>query len=296
MATSFATFLADLRDFYYDLNDTKGQRVLMRATNDAVRFAAEVWPMEYFYDRGRINTTEWQDTGTIAITHGAAVAVLSAAASFASTAVGKMIRIAGADYDCEIGTYNGTHTLTFVSSDIWNNTTQTAAAYALYKDRYPLPTDCAKFGRLLDSNLDWGFAYLPSYDDWLKYKAARPHDTGDPAVIASDARYLYIWPPPDQDTAIDFWYLRVPTEVTALGSTMDWPDNLLGALRAIVEPFIEIHKHTIDRATGEAMAQAIIKRRFAREPHYMGPQCVLPMPMGLASASIRMSDSVSSET
>lgn len=296
MATSFTTFLADLRDYYYDMTDTKGQRVLMRATNDATRFAAEMWPMEYFFDRGRINTSEWQDTGTVAITKGAATVTLSAAASFASTDVGKMIRIAGADYDCEMGTYTGTHTMSFVSTDVWNNTTQTAATYALYKDRYTLPTNCAKFGRLLDSNLDWGFAYLPSYQDWLEYKTMHPHDKGHPAVIASDAQYLYMWPPADERTSVDFWFTRVPTEVSALGSTLDWPDNLLGVLRALVEPFIEVHKHTITREAAEAMALSILKRRLSREPKYMGPQCIQPMPLSGGPPTVRMSDSVTSET
>jgi hypothetical protein len=260
---------------YLDKSDTKALRIADRVINSAMRLGAQVYDWEFFNKTGRINTTNEQTSGTVAVANGGSVVTLTGG-TWPAGLVGMRIRIEDSSSDYEFGTRNGTATGTFVSGHQWNGTSVTTGTYVLYKDKISLAGDCRNFRDLLCEGTNWRPVYV-SYQEYLTYKRENPTLTGDPNVYAHDNSYLYFWPYPDSAGIIDYSYERWPASAATAGASIDWPDQRIDVLYGLIGLQLDIVRGKMTYDEGIQRARNMAWKMASDDPKYKGPDCIQPM-------------------
>ena len=108
----------------------------------AIKALNEMHEWSHRLSRSRVTTEAQYATGTVAIANGGTAVTLTSGTwdtAWSTAPSSRRIFISGRPepYDITIAS-----TTTGQLSDAWAGTTQTAASYVLFRDTYPLPTDC----------------------------------------------------------------------------------------------------------------------------------------------------------
>lgn len=275
MSYTLAQLRTFMSDTYLDKSDTKALRVADRIINSAMRLGAQVYDWEWFNKTGRINTTNDQSSGTVAIAAAGSVVTLTGG-TWPAGLVGMKIRINGSTSEFEFGTRNGGATGTFISGHQWNAAAVTTGTYVLYKDRISLPSDCRGFREMLFEGTTWRPIYV-SYQDFLAFKRDNPTMTGCPQVYAHDDSYIYTWPYPNSAAAADCSYERWPASAATAAASIDWPDQRIDVLYGLCGLQLDIHRGKMSFDEGIQRARNMAWKMASDDPKWKGPDCIAPM-------------------
>lgn len=171
-------------------------------------------------------------TGTIAVTNGATGVTLTGGAwSVAWTTTPSMRKIAiQGRFEPYAITITGANTGTL--ADPWIGETLTAASYNMWRDRFPLPTDCgySRLMALYDPLLRFKLSNK-NQSIFLRERGLQPQLVNIPGLIMivnqtteqPPRAQFDMWPGPATVRAYHGWYFRRPAFMTSDAEYPDWP-------------------------------------------------------------------------
>lgn len=220
MATVPLTTFSDVVDYlvqYIGDNGTQDAlRDCRRSAIDGLRELAAAHEWSYYWTRGRVVTDAPQTSSTLAYDHtGGAYErmVTIASGTWPSWAKYGVLVIANVPY--QVDEAKSSTVLTLASSSNPGADVAAGTSYTLYRDTYPLPTDCLQLDQLINVTNSVPLRYEhPSA--WLArqqvyYGPSGPAEytiTGSEDIAGRMA--LRFYPVPDDDYTIDFMYRRRP--------------------------------------------------------------------------------------
>jgi hypothetical protein len=195
--------------------EAQAKRDCRRAVLESYREFSAASRWFYYFQRGRINTSAPQTTGTVTYVSATRQLTLTGA-TWPSWVTFGVVVIQNITYD--VDTSVSSTVVTLSTNACPNADISTATQYTLYRDTYPLPADCLQVDQLVDV----GNQTIPCYvnpRDWLQQQRitkspARPRDytiTSDPHYFGTMA--IRFFPPPDTVYEFDFMYQRQPRQL-----------------------------------------------------------------------------------
>ncbi len=240
--TAFSTLIQTARDYWYDAQDTKSNRVIKLAVNDTLKFLnrQKNWP--HLWASTKINLPVYYNTGTVRIAKDAAT-VAGSGTTFSSTHAGWNIWINGQWPDYRILSARSTTALFFDSGYSWGQPTASAASYILYKERHALPTN-ADMLYTVQADLTGRPLEPGTRDSYLRYKRSGLA-AGELRYYYSDRQYLYVWPYPSRNQTLEVLIRKKYRDLVNDTDTVDglWDDSLVDALNAGVRLTIDFMMH-----------------------------------------------------
>lgn len=162
-------------------------------------------------------------TGTLAVTQDSATVTLTGGtfpswvSSTAQLSIGGQFRsIASRDSGTQI-----------TLGTAWGNDTDSSVeTWAVFQDEYQLPTTLRIFGGVTPGPT-WPWGGTPrAYEELIRCKNAYLSGQKYPSVYAIRKNFLCLWPYPNANCDITYWYYKKPAELTADGDTADWDTDL----------------------------------------------------------------------
>lgn len=233
MARTFGQLALKLQEEIHTLTPAKSRQLV----NDAYIRNCESHPWQHLLKRFTLQTEAEYNTGTIAIIENTSSVALTGGAWVVSWGTAPSMRrmeIEGRNELYDVTVFGSTTTATL--ADTYIGDTLTASTYNLFRDTYPLPTDCGytKLMALYDPERRAGddgrlYFYLPA--KFIRERQASPASTGVPWCFTFMAQtteapprpQLQMYPAPDEVRAYHGWYFRRPAVMSADGDYPDWP-------------------------------------------------------------------------
>ncbi len=201
---------------------------------------------QHLLKRFTLQTEAAYTTGTIAITTQTSAVTLTGGAWVTSWATAPSMRrmvLSGRAEPYDVTTFGSTTTATL--ADPFIGSTLTAGTYSLYRDVYPLPTDCgyAKLTVLYDPELRRRLIFL-NQSKFIDVRAENPSLVSIPecfSVINQTSEnpprpQLQFYPASSAIRTFHGWYFRRPAFLTSDASYLDWPeefDDMIWLLAAV---------------------------------------------------------------
>lgn len=200
-----------------DANGTKADAQLIAAANDALSMIAKACLWEYYKKHAQFSLDGVYTTGTVALTNGSTTVTLTGGTWPSWAASGKLV-IGGKLYP--VATRSSSSVVLLETA--WKEATDSSESYRIYRDEYSLPSDCLKFGGMLPDQA-WGGSINPvSYDAILSAQAAFTTSSRLPWSFSIHQSKVVLWPAPDQDRLLNYWYYYHPATLTSSSDTVDW--------------------------------------------------------------------------
>jgi hypothetical protein len=246
MARTFGQLAAKLQEDIHSFTPAKARQ----AINEAYLTIAEGHPWQHLLKRFTLQTEAEYSTGTIAITENTTSVALTDGAWVVAWGTAPSMRrmeIEGRDELYDVTIFPTTTSATL--ADTYIGDTLTAGTYNLFRDTYPLPTDCgyAKLAALYDPSQrsgDRGRLYFFLPGRYIRERAFNARLTGVPQCFTLMSQtsetpprpQLQMYPAPDEVRAYHGWYFRRPALMSADGEYPDWPaefEDMLPAKAAL---------------------------------------------------------------
>lgn len=205
-----------------------------RRLNVAYLRNSEAHAWQHLIKRFTLQTEASYNTGTLTVTEGSAAVALADGtwvASWSTAPSMRRIAIQGRNEPYDI-TVTGAAAGTL--ADLWIGDDDADATYRLFRDQYPLPTDCG-YAKVLalydpDSRCRLSFVTQPRYID---AKSCDPTLTGTPEIFTvvhqttetPPRPQIQVYPAPSAVRAYHGWYFRRPAFLTADAQYFDWPEE-----------------------------------------------------------------------
>ncbi len=205
--------------------------------NDAYIRNSEMHPWQHLLKRFTLQTEAEYNTGTIAITENTSSVALTDGAWVVSWGTHPSMRrmeIEGRDEPYDVTVFGSTTSATL--ADTYVGDTLTEGTYRLYRDQYPLPTDCGytKLMALYDPTRragDDGRLWFFPQPRFVRERSMRPCATGTPQCFTFMQQtsetpprpQLQLYPAPDEVFVYHGWYFRRPPVMTLDAEYPDWP-------------------------------------------------------------------------
>lgn len=218
--------------------------------NDAYIRNCEMHPWQHLLKRFTLQTEAAYNTGTIAITGNTSSVALTGGAwvvSWGTAPSTRRMEIEGRDEPYDVTVFGSTATATL--ADTYVGGTLTEGSYTLFRDVYPLPSDCGitNLMALYDPTRragDDGRLWFFPQPRFVRERSARPCSTGTPQCFTFMQQtteqpprpQLQMYPAPDEVLVYHGWYFRRPALLSADGDYPDWPakfDDMLWIQAAI---------------------------------------------------------------
>ncbi len=233
MARTFVQHSAKLMEEVHSFTVAKARQGI----NDAYIRLCEMHPWQHLLKRFTLQTEAEYSTGTIAITENTSSVVLTDGAwvvSWGTAPSTRRMEISGRDEPYDVTVFGSTTTATladtYIGADLLTGT------YNLFRDTYPLPTDCGytELMALYDPTNragDDGRLWFFPQPRFVRELMADPLSTGIPACFTfmqmttetPPRPTLRLYPAPDGVYAYHGWYFRRPALLSADGDYPDWP-------------------------------------------------------------------------
>lgn len=209
----------------------------LQRINNAYIHCCEMHPWQHLLKKFTLQTEAEYNTGTIAITTQTASVALTGGAWVVSWGTAPSMRrmeIEGCDEVYDVSVFGSTTAATL--SDTYIGDTLTAGTYNLFRDIYPLPTDCgyAKLMALYDPTQragDNGRLWFFPPPRFIRERQVNPRLTGTPQCFTFVQQtgetpprpQLQLFPAPDEIRAYHGWFFRRPAVMSLDGDYPDWP-------------------------------------------------------------------------
>jgi hypothetical protein len=206
-----------------------------RRVNRSYRSNSYAHPWQHLLKRFTLQTEAIYNTGTITATN-ASTSVSGDSTVWVSSWVtspsNRKITIEGRSEPYDVSAIGGATSLTLADSFIGD--TDSGLAYTLYRDTYPLPTDCgmAKLMVLYDPDLRFRLDFY-NQPKFIGVRASDPGLTGIPECFTAvgltsetpPRPQIQLYPAPSAVRAYHGWYFKRPAFLTSDGSYFDWPEE-----------------------------------------------------------------------
>lgn len=234
MPRTFAQHAARLTDEIRTITPSEARKRI----NEAYIANCEMHPWQHLLKRFTLQTEAEYDTGTIALTTSTTGPVtLTGGAwvvAWGTAPSHRRMEIEGRDETYDVTIFPSTTTATL--ADTYIGDTLTAGTYNLFRDTYPLPTDCgyAKLAALFDPSQrsgDYGRLLFLNPHQFIRERQANPRLTGVPECFTfvqmtsetPPRPQLQLYPAPDEVRAYHGWYFRRPSIMQSDAEYPDWP-------------------------------------------------------------------------
>lgn len=267
MAFVFSDAQQFLRDYNREDTTSRADRVLTRIINDANRalHSAGDWD----FDKKTYETTvdAMVTTGTVSVSAASSM-VTGSGTAFASTDVGKYIRLNG-EVNSYLVTARASTTSITISPAYRGTTSLTDVNYQLTMDRISVPSN---FRSILSVQLDYVTTPMMSIPlEQIKYNKKFYKEVNYPRAYAIEwstsigsttdrVPYLWIYPSAVQQQILELFYFAWPAETSSSSDVFGIPTQAEGILREFMIAYLLQEQRAPE--SGEAMAKAI---RSARE-------------------------------
>jgi hypothetical protein len=207
----------------------------LRRINVAYLRNSEAHAWRHLLKRFTLQTEAQYNTGTVAVVEtGTSVTLTDGAwtVSWGTAPSMRRIVIAGRAEPYDVTVFGSTTTATI--ADPWIGDDETEARYRLFRDTYPLPTDC-DFTRVLalydpDQRCRLMFYNQPRF---INTRASDPTLVSTPecfTIVAQTSEtpprpQVQLYPAPDSVRTYHGWYFRRPAFLSAEGDYLDWPSS-----------------------------------------------------------------------
>jgi hypothetical protein len=203
--------------------------------NLAYKRASEAHPWQHLLKRFTLQTEAPYNTGTIAVTESSASVTLTDGTwttSWATSPSMRRMSIAGRAEPYDVSSFGSATTATL--ADVFIGDTDADAAYNLYRDVYPLPTDCgmAKVLVIYDPTLRLRLRFF-NQPKFLSVRSVNPTLISTPecfTVVNQTSEtpprpQIQMYPAPDSVRSYHGWYFRRPSFLSTDASYPDWPEE-----------------------------------------------------------------------
>jgi hypothetical protein len=217
---TFSDALDALVDYQAATPQPQAQRFARRALRAALDELAQAHHWTYFFQHGRITTSEPQDSSTITFDYSGGAyerLVTLASGSWPSWAADGVLRISNIDYEV-----SHRQSDTLLQLDVQSNPGEDVAAgtsYTLFRDGYVLPSDFWTMDRPLTSEI-WPEIEFVHPTEWLTRRRIVSTSANYPHIYTfmgspnyHGAKELLLYPYPDSAFTLDFIYSRRPRAI-----------------------------------------------------------------------------------
>jgi len=233
MARTFGQHAAKLQEEISTISSAQARQYI----NDAYIRNCECHPWQHLLKRFTLQTEAEYNTGTIDISANTNSVALTDGAWVVSWGTAPSMRrmsIANREEPYDVTIFPSTTSATLADTYIGDDVA--AGSYNLFRDTYPLPTDCgyAKLMALYDPTRrsgDDGRLWFFMQPRFIRERAFRPTLTGTPQCFTFMQQttetpprpQLQMYPAPDEVRAYHGWYFRRPAIMSSDGEYPDWP-------------------------------------------------------------------------
>ncbi len=190
----------------------EARRDSRRAAENALRELASAHRWSYYYTRGRLNTVAPYSTGTLEVAAATGVVTLTGGA-WPSWANYGVLQINSVLY--QIASVTSATVLTLSRQTAPAAAVVAGTGYTLWRDTFPLPTDCLSISRMILVNNAFALSYEHP-DLWLqRQRVYRGPASPRTYTIRGEPHYLgalavSFFPAPDNVYPVDYLYQRTP--------------------------------------------------------------------------------------
>jgi hypothetical protein len=224
----------------------------------------------HFRKQGYINLVAQYTSGTVAIADGGTV-VSGTNATWSSAMTGRYMEIDDEPVAYKLISYTSNAagpSFTLDGGAKWLNDTVTSATYAIYQDTYALPSDYRTMGKFVEKTMLTDVDWLDSEDEWYLNKMRNYNMTGPPRWACLENDKLRIWPYETNLSNLSFIYYYWPTDLSADGDLMDFPDALIDLVRSAIRVEVAIERGKDEEEMEEAFEKKEKKLNgAAAHPH-----------------------------
>jgi len=233
MARTYVQLAAKLQEEIHSFSPAKARQSI----NDAYIRLCEMHPWQHLLKRFTLQTEAEYSTGTIAIdTLTSAVTLTDGVwvVSWGTAPSSRRMAITGRDEPYDVSVFGSTTAATL--ADTYIGDTLTEGTYNLFRDTYPLPTDCGytELMALYDPTNhagDDGRLWFFPQPRFVRELMNDPLATGTPECFTimqftqeiPPRPTLRLYPAPDEVFAYHGWYFRRPSLMAVDGDYPDWP-------------------------------------------------------------------------
>lgn len=225
-----STLMSFVRRIMLDASGTKSDTIILEIINEAAERIFMETQSPYWQKVGGIDLLAPYDTGTLTLTNASAIVTFSgstlpswvdAGCDIFITSLGNWYRVSSRDSASQVTiAYN------------YNGTTTAGLAFSISKNRYALPTGCARTNDLLFGTT-WPYSTRMTSAARLEMLKDAWQQTGSSTMVwAIEKDYICVWPSPLSAAHVNFLYFGKPAQVTTGSDTLDFPAEQVLWLRA----------------------------------------------------------------
>lgn len=225
-----STLMSFVRRIMLDASGTKSDTIILEIINEAAERIFMETQSPYWQKVGGIDLLAPYTTGTLTLTNASATVTFSgstlpswvdAGCDLFITSLGNWYRISSRDSATQV-------TIAYT----YNGTTTASLQFSISKNRYALPTGCARTNDLLFGTT-WPYATRMTSAAKLEMLKDSWQETGSSTMVwAIEKDYICVWPSPTAAAHVNFLYFGKPAQVTSGSDTLDFPAEQLLWLRA----------------------------------------------------------------
>jgi hypothetical protein len=269
MSTTFLTLYQYAQRRLHNKSGSNAVAIAKECTNRAMRRIAER-NHPHFRTQGYIPLIAAYSSGTVAIANGGTV-VSGTNATWSSAMTGRYMKIDDEQVHFQLTSYSSQAagpSFTFDAGAKWLGDTVTSGSYVIYADTYDLPSNYRTMGMFIEKSILTDVDWLNSEDDWYKTKMLNNSMTGAPRWACMENSKLRLWPYETTLSNLSFIYYRWPTEMSADGDLMDFPDQQIDLVRAAIRLEVAIERDKdVDEHRQSYMEKEQSLESSASHPH-----------------------------
>ncbi len=224
-----STLMSYCRRIMLDASGTKSDTIILEVINEAAEMIFMETQSPYWQKAGAIDLLAPYATGTLTLTSGSAIVTFSGSTIPSWVDAGCDIFIASLGTWFRISTNDSSSQVTLAYT--YNGTTTAGLSFSISKNRYQLPTGCARTNDLLFGK-SWPYVTRMRSAAQLEMLKDAWQDTGSIAMVwAIEKDYICIWPAPLTALHVNFLYFGKPAQVTTGSDVLDFPAEQVLLLR-----------------------------------------------------------------
>lgn len=225
-----STLQSFLRRIMLDASGSKSDTIILEAINEGAERIFMETQSPYWQKVGGIDLLAAYTTGTLTLTNASAVVTFSGSTIPSWVDAGCDIFIASLGSWYRIATRDSSSQVTIAYT--YNGTTTASLSFSISKNRYQLPTGCARTNDLLFGT-NWPYAVRMASAAQLEMLKDGWQQTGSNTMVwAIEKDYICVWPSPTAAAHVNFLYFGKPAQVTTGSDTLDFPAEQVLWLRA----------------------------------------------------------------
>ena len=215
---TFADLLSYARRQARNTQGAQSDIELKQAVNESLELIAkaERWP--WYLTRAQMAVSGSYATGTLALTNGSAVAVLSGGTwpTFANSGLAKLFM------NGQVIRILSTSGLNATMESAWQEASSAAMAYTVFQDEYQLPADMFAFGKILPGTRWTNAAMASGPAAIFDMQSVANYGQKLPDMVGIVRQNLVLYPFPSTNTLVQYSYFRKPAELVSPSDVADW--------------------------------------------------------------------------